>query len=77
VMGMTVYVMETEFFYPTINLNMDYFATAKEGDTVIVTAEVLRQGKTLIHMKASLTNDKGKLLAQGSSNLVASPIRIG
>lgn len=74
VMGILVFTLQLETFYPTISLSVDYFGSAKEGDVVLVTAEVVKQGKTVINLKGSVTNAQGKLLAQASSNLVASQI---
>jgi acyl-coenzyme A thioesterase 13 len=74
VMGILCFTLSTEQYYPTVNLSIDYFASAKTQDTVIVTAKVVRKGKTIVNLFATLTNDKGKILAQATSNLIAQNI---
>jgi uncharacterized protein (TIGR00369 family) len=75
VMGTLVFLLQLPAFYPTISLSVDYFASAKVGEVVTVTAEVVKQGKTVINLKGTVVNAQGKVLAQASSNLVASQMQ--
>ncbi|GJM63172.1 PaaI family thioesterase [Persicobacter diffluens] len=68
VMGLTIYTLDIKNFYPTVNINVDFLSSAKEGETVIVRSEVIRQGKHIIHIEGRLFNESGKLLAKGTSN---------
>ena len=36
VFGVNFMILGTENFFPTINLNVEFFGAVKEGDTVIV-----------------------------------------
>ncbi|KAM9666008.1 acyl-coenzyme A thioesterase 13 [Trichechus inunguis] len=48
------------------NLDITYMSPAKIGEDVVITAYVLRQGKTLAFASVDLTNKAtGKLIAQG------------
>jgi len=75
-MGVTFFVMGLEYFYPTINLNIDYFNPTGEGKTVFVRTQVVKQGKTIINMKAEVLSERKRLLAQATSNLALSSIKV-
>lgn len=74
--GVTSFIMGLEYFYPTINIYVDYFNPTNEGKTVLVRTQVVKKGKTIINMKAEVLNDRQKLLAQATSNLALSNIKI-
>ncbi|MEH0156741.1 PaaI family thioesterase [Limibacter armeniacum] len=74
--GLTSYTLDITHFYPTVNLNVDYLSSVKEGDKVVVSTKVIRQGRHVIHIEGKLFSDEGKLLAKASSNLIKSHIEI-
>ncbi|XP_017360728.1 acyl-coenzyme A thioesterase 13 [Cebus imitator] len=50
----------------SVDMNITYMSPAKLGEVVVITAHVLRQGKTLAFTSVDLTNKAtGKLIAQG------------
>jgi uncharacterized protein (TIGR00369 family) len=76
-MGVTFFILGLEYFYPTINLNVEFFNPASEGENIIVKTQVIKRGKTVINLKADVTNENNmKLVAQATSNLVVSNIKI-
>jgi len=75
-MGVTFFILGLEYFYPTINLNVEFFSPASEGETITVRTKVVKQGRTIINMKADVLNEKQKLLAQATSNMAVSNIKI-
>jgi uncharacterized protein (TIGR00369 family) len=76
-MGVNFFILGLEYFYPTINLNVEFFNPASEGETVIVKTQIIKQGKTIINIKADVINENNmKLVAQATSNLVVSSIKI-
>jgi len=75
-MGINFFCLGLECFYPSINLNVDFFTAAKEGEIVVVHTQVIKQGKSIINIKADVFNNKQRLIAQASSNLAASDIKI-
>ena len=75
-MGINFFCLGSEYFYPSINLNVDFFTAAKEGEIVVVRTQVIKQGKSIINIKADVINNKRRLVAQASSNLAASDIKI-
>lgn len=71
IMGLTVYSLEREAFFATVSLNVEFLANVQVGETVTATAEVVKSGRSVVFMQASLHNEEGKLLVKASSNLVA------
>jgi acyl-coenzyme A thioesterase 13 len=71
VMGIFCFTLSTEQYFPTVNLTLDYFASAKVADVVTVTTKLIRKGKTMVNLYATISNDKGKILVQATSNLIA------
>lgn len=76
IMGMTFFGLDTDRFYPTISLNVEYLAAAREKDTVIVEARVTKEGKNVMFLEAKMFSAEGKLLARGSSSIVASEMKV-
>ncbi len=75
-MGMLFFTLGLDVFYPTINLSIDYLAGARQGDVITTKVWVVRQGKTIINLQATVTDTKERIIAQASSNLAASNIQM-
>ncbi|KAG8571502.1 hypothetical protein GDO81_011672 [Engystomops pustulosus] len=64
----TVALMHTERGAPgvSVDMNITYMNAAKIGESVLITAQVLKQGRTLGFATVDLVNkETGKLIAQG------------
>ncbi|XP_074543433.1 acyl-coenzyme A thioesterase 13 [Halichoeres trimaculatus] len=64
----TVAIMNTERGAPgvSVDMNITYMSAAKMGEDVLITAEVLKQGRTLAFASVDLTSKvTGKMIAQG------------
>lgn len=68
--GTVCLISAEDFFYATVTLNVDYLRPAQIGDVLTCTAEVVRQGKSIINVHAVLTLPDGKIVARASSNLI-------
>jgi len=69
--GAAVFTYGEDYFYSTINLVVDYFVRAAEGETIIAVAWVIKKGKQLIHGQCEIWNvDRTHLLSKGNSNLL-------
>ncbi|GJQ81634.1 hypothetical protein Trydic_g8513 [Trypoxylus dichotomus] len=54
----------------TVNININYLSSAKEGDTVEILSNTLKLGKTLAFMRVELKNkETGILFANGSHTM--------
>ncbi|MCU0445580.1 MAG: PaaI family thioesterase [Microscillaceae bacterium] len=74
VLGMATLTLGNSHFYATVNLALDYLASAKVGERVIVEAKIVRNGKQIIHAVGEINSESGKLLAKASTNLAITPI---
>ncbi|XP_012890696.1 PREDICTED: acyl-coenzyme A thioesterase 13 [Dipodomys ordii] len=64
----TMALMCTERGAPgvSVDMNITYMSPAKIGEEVVITAHILKQGRTLAFASVDLTNKAtGKLIAQG------------
>ncbi|KAJ0003343.1 hypothetical protein NQD34_008441 [Periophthalmus magnuspinnatus] len=64
----TLAIMYSERSAPgvSVDMNITYMNAAKVGEDVLITAQVLKQGKTLAFATVDLTNKaSGKIIAQG------------
>ncbi|NXS85405.1 ACO13 thioesterase, partial [Erpornis zantholeuca] len=64
----TAALMYTERATPgvSVDMNITYTSAAKIGEEILITAQILKQGKTLAFATVDLTNKAtGKLIAQG------------
>lgn len=73
--GTVCLISAEDFFYATVTLNVDYLRPAQIGDVLTCTAEVVRQGKSIINVHAVLTLPDGKIIARASSNLINTQIK--
>lgn len=62
-------LLRADEHFTTSELRLTYLRPAA-GDYFICESEVLRKGRTVIYVEASLTNDHGRLIARASSSLV-------
>ncbi|KAI6050521.1 acyl-coenzyme A thioesterase 13 [Marmota monax] len=50
----------------SVDMNITYMSPAKIGEEIVITAQILKQGRTLAFASVDLTNKAtGKLIAQG------------
>ena len=73
IIGATVFTLDSNNFYATINLNVDFLSSANLGDTITVTAEIIRQGRNIFNADAYLKSANGKIIAHATSNLYKIP----
>lgn len=74
--GATLICYGEPFFHVTINLAIDYFAAAKEGDVIIAQTSVIKKGKQLVNAQCDIWNaDRTRLIAKGYSNLIKTEIK--
>ncbi len=69
--GATVFSLGKSSWYTTVNLAVDYFASAKAGETIIAVASITKNGKQIINTSCEIWNaDRSRMLAKGHSNLI-------
>jgi acyl-coenzyme A thioesterase 13 len=76
-MGATVVSLGAKYFYTTVNLNVDYFYPAKEGDLITAKSFMVKKGTMIHHVQCELWNlATNKLLAKGTSNLLKIDVEV-
>ena len=76
VMGASVFALNKENIYVTVSLTVDFLDNAREGETIFAKTKVIRSGNTLINVECHIVNLDGKILAKGTSNLVATKYKM-
>jgi len=74
--GATLISFGEPFYYVTVNLAIDYFASSKENDVIIATTSINKKGNTIVNAQCEVWNaDKTRLLAKGYTNLLKTEIK--
>ncbi len=75
VIGWAVVSLDTDNFYTSLNLNVDFLYAIKEGERLKAVSEVIRAGKKIIHVECRVYDMQERLLAKAASNLIATGMR--
>ena len=76
VIGMGNFVAGSEYLMTSINLSVDFLSAAQVGETVEVTAKLIRSGSNLNHWEAVIRKESGKVVAKASSNLIKTHVKL-
>jgi len=77
IIGMTVISLEFTHLKTTVNLNVDYFYPAMEGQTLIATAQMIKEGKKISHLQGELIEkESGKMIARAITNMFTTDIPV-
>jgi uncharacterized protein (TIGR00369 family) len=75
--GAAVYSLNNTHAYTTVNLNVNYFKSAKAGDTIIAQTNIVKKGNQIMNAECLVWNsDKTSLIAKGNSNLIKTKIEL-
>jgi acyl-coenzyme A thioesterase 13 len=74
--GWAVVSLDAAVHYTSLNLNVDFLYGIREGETLIATAKIIREGKKIVHAECLVQDTTGRLLAKASSNLVVTGMKI-
>lgn len=68
--GATMFSLNEETFYTTINLVVDYFAPAHVGDTILAKTQIIKKGRQFVNAQCEIWNaTETRLIARATSNL--------
>ena len=76
VLGATVFSLGHENFFVSVNLNVDYLASAQLGEVVTVESKVIRKGRNIVHAECHIVNWEGKLLVKATTNMLVTGMKI-
>ncbi|AKD54639.1 PaaI family thioesterase [Spirosoma radiotolerans] len=74
--GAMVYSLGREYAYTSVNLTIDFLHAARMGDVVTTVAEVIREGKNIIHCEGRILASTGKIIAKCATNLIQTSVKI-
>jgi acyl-coenzyme A thioesterase 13 len=74
--GWAIISLEAESHYTSLNLNVDFLYAAPEGETITAVANVVRQGKKIIHAEVHVFDSQNRMLAKAASNLIVTSMKI-
>ena len=75
--GVMVFSLGREYAYTSVNLAIDFLNAGRLGEVITATAEVIREGKNIIHCEGHLVAADGKIIAKCSTNLIQTSIKLG
>jgi acyl-coenzyme A thioesterase 13 len=76
IIGATMFSLNEEHFYTTVNNVIDYFSPAHEGDLIVAETSIVRKGKQIVNAQCEIWNaDKTRLIARGYSNLLKTSLK--
>lgn len=76
IIGATMFSLNEETFFTTINNVIDYFSIAKESEKIIAKTKIIKRGKQFVNVQCEIWNDdESRLIAKGTSNLFKTQIR--
>lgn len=75
VIGWGVVSLDTDNYYTSLNLNVDFLYAIKQGERLKATSKVVRAGKKIIHVECHVYDMQDRLLGKASSNLIVTGMR--
>lgn len=74
--GATLIAYGEHYFYVSVNLVIDYIASAREGDVIIAETTVIKKGNQIVNAQCDVWSaDKTRLIAKGYTNLIKTEIK--
>jgi acyl-coenzyme A thioesterase 13 len=74
--GATVFTLGREYAYTSVNLNIDFLHVARLGESITAIAEVIREGKNIIHGEGRIVAADGKIIAKCATNLIQTSMKL-
>lgn len=74
--GTTTFSLGQENFYTSVNLVIDFLASARQDEVITARTRIIRAGKTMVNVECEVWNTSGKLLARGTSNLLYTQMKV-
>ncbi len=69
VMGITLFSLHKDHIFVSINIHVDFLSTARAGEHVKVHCWVVRDGRRVVNLEATIHDMKDKILARSTSNM--------
>ncbi len=76
VIGMTLFTMNNEYLYTSINLNVDFLRPAFKGNKLTAKTKVVRLGRNVSYVACEVVNEENKIVGVGHSNMAVTKNKI-
>lgn len=73
-MGAVSFTLGRPNGFATINMNIDYLHSAKLNEIIIGEGNIMREGKTVLHLESKIYNKENKILAKATSNMIGTSV---
>ncbi|WP_461040120.1 PaaI family thioesterase [Spirosoma harenae] len=74
--GAMVFSLGREYAFTSVNLTVDFLHAARLNDVVTATAEVVREGRNIIHCEGRIVSTDGKIIAKCTTNLIQTSAKL-
>ncbi|WP_460949850.1 PaaI family thioesterase [Spirosoma daeguense] len=74
--GTMVFSLGRPYAYTSVNLSVDYLHAARIDSVVTATAELIREGKNIIHCEGRIESADGKIIAKCATNLIQTSVKL-
>ncbi|WP_240625573.1 PaaI family thioesterase [Spirosoma pollinicola] len=74
--GAMVFTLGREYAYTSVNLTLDFLHAARLGEVVTATAEVIREGKNIVHCEGRIVAANGKIITKCATNLIQTSVKL-
>ncbi|GAA4408553.1 hypothetical protein GCM10023187_30630 [Nibrella viscosa] len=74
--GSLVFALGREYGYTSVNLTLDFLHSARLGEVITATAEIIRAGRNIIHVTGVIEAADGKIIAKCSTNLIQTSVKL-
>lgn len=76
IIGGAIHSLNSPTFHTTLNLVVDYFYPAREGDTVVAEATIIKKGRQIVNVQCEIWHqDRSRMIARGTSNLLNTELK--
>jgi acyl-coenzyme A thioesterase 13 len=76
VIGAAMFSLGKKNLFTTVNLVVDYFASAKVGDTLQAKVAIVKHGSTIMHIQCELWSmQKSRMIARSVSNMMKTDVQ--
>lgn len=75
-LGTMVFALGREYAFTSVNLSLDFLHTARINEVITAIAEVVREGKNIIHAEGRIVAADGKVIAKCATNLIQTSVKL-
>lgn len=75
-LGTMVFALGREYAFTSVNLSLDFLHVARINEVITAIAEVVREGKNIIHAEGRIVAADGKVIVKCATNLIQTSVKL-